>query len=201
MRSSITALDRLILRHFAEQDSRLLDEVMPRLSRIANHGVLWTGLAAGLWISGDRRARRAAWRGIGSLAAASATANILGKGVAARTRPDITVPAARRLRHPPRTSSFPSGHAASAAAFATGVALEMPGLAVPVAGLAAAVGASRVLTGVHYPSDVLAGFAIGTAAAMATLLCWPAEGGDARWVVSRAGGAGLSYRSRSILRR
>jgi undecaprenyl-diphosphatase len=41
----------------------------------------------------------------------------------------------------------------------------VPALAVPVGGLAAAVGASRVISRVHYPSDVLAGFALGTAAA------------------------------------
>ncbi|MGC1287564.1 MAG: phosphatase PAP2 family protein [Streptosporangiaceae bacterium] len=39
--------------------------------------------------------------------------------------------------------------------------------------LALAVAASRVVTGVHYPSDVLAGLAIGTAAAASTLLWWP----------------------------
>jgi undecaprenyl-diphosphatase len=71
------------------------------------------------------------------------------------------------------TSSFPSGHAASAAAFATGVALEVPVLAAPIGLLAAAVGASRVVTGVHFPSDVAAGFAIGTTAGLLTVRWWP----------------------------
>ncbi|MDX6390214.1 MAG: hypothetical protein QOJ73_1277 [Streptosporangiaceae bacterium] len=146
---------------------------MPRLSRLANHGVLWTVLAAGLWATGDRWARRAAWRGLGGMAAASAATNIVAKGLAARRRPDFDVPAARRLHRAPVTTSFPSGHAASAAAFATGVAIEMPWLAGPVIALAAAVGASRVATGVHYPSDVLAGTAIGAAAGVMTLHWWP----------------------------
>jgi undecaprenyl-diphosphatase len=145
---------------------------MPRLSRLANHGLLWIVLAGVLWATGDRWARRAAWRGLGSLAAASAVANLVGKGVSARRRPDVEVPAARRLPRP-SSSSFPSGHAASAAAFATGVALEKPSLAGPAIALAAAVGASRVATGVHYPSDVLAGTAIGAAAGVMTLRWWP----------------------------
>ena len=107
-------------------------------------------------------ARRAAWRG---LAAASAATNILGKSLTARDRPHDKVPGARQLNRAPRTTSFPSGHAASAAAFATGVALEKPSLAAPVIIAAAALGASRVVTGMHYPSDVLAGFTIGAAAA------------------------------------
>src|SRR5258706_7550325 len=172
LRNAITALDRAAMRRVAQNDSRLLDLVMPRLSRAANHGMLWTGLAIGLWVTGDRWTRRAAWRGIGGLAAASAAANIAVKGLAARDRPDARVPASRQLQRAPRTTSFPSGHAASAAAFATGVALEQPALAAPVIVLAAAVGASRVVTGVHYPSDVLAGFAIGGAARAATPRWW-----------------------------
>jgi undecaprenyl-diphosphatase len=108
-------------------------------------------------------ARRAALRGLASIAIASATTNLLGKRATRRLRPTSEVSLARRLSRVPRSTSFPSGHAASAAAFATGVALEIPALAAPVGALAAAVGASCVVTGVHYPSDVAAGFAIGPA--------------------------------------
>jgi membrane-associated phospholipid phosphatase len=169
----IAALDRAGMRRIARADSPVLDRVMPELSMLANHGKLWIALAIGLRLTGHQRAGRAAWRGLGSLAAASAAANIIGKGLASRARPEAEIPAARRLPEAPWTSSFPSGHAASAAAFATGVALEMPELAPGVIVLAAAVGASRVVTGVHYPSDVLVGFAIGIAAGAATLIWWP----------------------------
>jgi hypothetical protein len=64
------------------------------------------------------------------------------------------VPPDRRPGWTPVTTAFPSGHAAASAAFATGVGLEMPALAAPVGALAAAVGISRVVNGVHYPSDI-----------------------------------------------
>ena len=117
--------------------------------------------------------RRAALRGLAGMAIASPAANVLAKRLVRRTRPERPLLPVGRVARPPRTTSFPSGHAASAAAFATGVALEVPALAVPVGGLAAAVGASRVVSRVHYPSDVLAGFALGTAAGLLTLRWWP----------------------------
>jgi membrane-associated phospholipid phosphatase len=68
----------------------------------------------------------------------------------------------------PRSTSFPSGHAASAFAFATGVGNVLPREALPLHALAALVAYSRVHTGVHYPVDVIAGAVVGTAVAQLT---------------------------------
>ena len=56
------------------------------------------------------------------------------------------------LRRRPTSSSMPSGHTASAVAFATAAAIELPMLAVPLGALAATVAYSRVYNGVHYPA-------------------------------------------------
>jgi undecaprenyl-diphosphatase len=164
---------------FLAADSRLFNAVatrhwpgahpmLPRLSRAANHGVLWFATAAALAATRSPRARRAAARGVASLALASATINTLGKRSVRRPRPVLdNVPLMRRLKRQPITTSFPSGHSASAAAFATGVALESRGWGAAVAPVAAAVALSRVYTGVHFPSDVLVGAALGVGAAYA----------------------------------
>ncbi|MFJ1597323.1 bifunctional phosphatase PAP2/diacylglycerol kinase family protein [Streptomyces sp. NPDC088261] len=143
--------------------------VLPRLSRAANHGLLWFGAAAGIAAVGHGpRSRRAAVRGIASLSLASAAINTVGKRAVRRRRPLLdAVPAIRQLKRQPFTTSFPSGHAASAAAFATGVALESKGWGAVVIPVAAAVAVSRVYTGVHHPSDVLVGAALGVGAAYA----------------------------------
>jgi undecaprenyl-diphosphatase len=71
----------------------------------------------------------------------------------------------------PRSTSCPSGHSASAFAFATGACAELPLLAPVLMPLAAAIAYSRVHTGVHHPSDVVAGAAIGVGSgALATRL-------------------------------
>jgi diacylglycerol kinase family enzyme/membrane-associated phospholipid phosphatase len=167
------AADSGLLTRVAAADSVILDHALPRLSRAANHSALWMAIAMALGATRNKWARRAALRGLASVAIASSVTNVVAKGVTRRRRPTSEIPLVRQLLRVPGTTSFPSGHAASAAAFATGVALEMPALAVPVGGLAVAVGASRVVVGVHYPSDVLAGFAIGTAAGTLTLRWWP----------------------------
>ncbi|MBB1245028.1 phosphatase PAP2 family protein [Streptomyces durbertensis] len=166
MGNALSRLDRAAFALVARHHWPGADRVLPRLSRAANHGVLWLGAAAGMAAAAPG-ARRAALRGVASLALASAATNTVGKWTVRRARPVVdAVPLVRRLSRQPLTTSFPSGHSASAAAFATGVALESAGWGAAVAPLAASVAFSRVYTGVHYPADVLAGAALGVTAAL-----------------------------------
>ncbi|MDX6219978.1 MAG: hypothetical protein QOJ48_1659, partial [Frankiales bacterium] len=165
------ALDRRFFAAAHRVDNPVLDRVLPPLTSSADHGGLWLGVAAALALTGRRRA---AVRGLVSLGAASAVANGPLKLVTRRSRPGLdAVPLLRQLKLQPRTSSFPSGHSASAAAFAVGVALEEPALTVPMGTLAAGVAWGRVHTGVHYPGDVAAGLALGTASALVVKRVWP----------------------------
>ncbi|MEV5608709.1 phosphatase PAP2 family protein [Streptomyces sp. NPDC052225] len=168
LRGRLAAADLRVFEFAAGSHWPGAERILPKLSRAANHGVLWFAVGGALALSGSPKARRAAVRGIASLAVASATINTLGKRSVRRKRPVLDpVPLVRRLKRQPFTTSFPSGHSASAAAFATGVALESRGLGAAVAPLAFSVAASRVYTGAHFPGDVLAGAALGVGAAFA----------------------------------
>ncbi|MCX4525924.1 MULTISPECIES: bifunctional phosphatase PAP2/diacylglycerol kinase family protein [unclassified Streptomyces] len=164
-RGAVARWDRALFDAVARRHWPGADRVLPALGRAANHGVLWGGTAAAIAVFGSARARKAALGGAASLALASATVNTVGKWSVRRPRPLLVgVPAVRQLATQPQTTSFPSGHSASAFAFATGLALRSPGWGAVVAPVAASVAFSRVYTGVHYPSDVAAGAALGAAA-------------------------------------
>jgi diacylglycerol kinase family enzyme len=143
------------------------------LGRAADHSKLWFVIAA---VLANRKggSRRAGFRGIAAIGFASFGASLVGKRLFPRRRPAAELlPIPRRMTRRPTSSSFPSGHSASAAAFAAAVAMENPKAAAAIIPLAAAVGYSRVHTGVHWPTDVLAGAAIGVGAAYATRHWWP----------------------------
>ena len=174
----VNDVDRAVSRAISALPPSPLDTAMKNVSTAANHSLLWFAIAA---ILAARRGagRKAAARGVLAIAGASATANGLLKPLLPRRRPAASeLPAYQTLRNPPTSSSFPSGHAASAAAFATAVALESPKLGLAVAPLAASVAYSRVHVWVHWSSDVVAGAAVGGVVALATHRWWPVRRTD-----------------------
>lgn len=150
----------------------VIDRGFVRLSHSADRGVLWFTAAAVLAIL---TRHRAALRGVASLTVASAIANLIGKELFGGDRPLLKdIPLGRRLAKHPESGSFPSGHSASAAAFATGVALESPRIGSVAAPVAGAVAYSRLHTGAHWLSDVLGGIAIGAGVALLGKVLVPA---------------------------
>jgi undecaprenyl-diphosphatase len=117
----IEALDVAVYAAISATATPTLDRYLAAVSRAADHGKLWSAVAAVLALAGARRGRRAAVDGLASLALTSTVVNLGLKPLGRRRRPDRAayhVPVSRQVAMP-RTTSFPSGHAASASAFAT----------------------------------------------------------------------------------
>jgi membrane-associated phospholipid phosphatase len=161
------AVDRAVYQAIAETPTPSLDEPLRRLSRAADKSRLWLAVAAVMALAGGTTGRRAAARGLVSVGITSAVVNLGVKSLYARRRPDRAgagVPNERQVKMPGSTS-FPSGHSASAFAFASAVGRDIPALALPLNLLASAVAYSRVHTGVHYPGDTIVGALIGASTA------------------------------------
>lgn len=196
-RSTARRLDARLQARVGRLPATPLDGGLRRLSEAADHGKLWLGVGLALGLK-KGAPRRAAVRGVGSLLVSSALVNVVLKPVFGRVRPDAAgITGGRALDRRLDTLSFPSGHSASAAAFATGVALESPLAGALVAPVALGVGYSRVHVGVHYPGDVVAGMAVGAAVAAATQHWWrvrpttPAQVRTTERAPALPGGAGL----------
>ena len=90
------------------------------------------------------------------------------KQITERARPPLADPSIEALVSVPESTSFPSGHAASAFAAATVVGVLYPRLRAPLIALAVMVALSRVYLGVHFWSDIFVGSLLGVAIGLAT---------------------------------
>jgi membrane-associated phospholipid phosphatase len=158
--------DERVFRAVAEYRNPPLDAVLPGLSLAVSYSRIWIGISAILVLLGGRRERIAAAEGILAVAITSFLAILVLKRAIPRQRPKDPVPRARELPDPD-SSSFPSGHTASGAAFSSAVGRALPRSWIPLNTIAAAVGFSLVYIGVHHPSDVAVGWILGKAVAAA----------------------------------
>lgn len=142
-----------------------LEAAARALSAFGERGVGWAGL--GLAAAAADRPRRDRFLAAAAVAPATLGLNYLVKVAVGRERPVLA-------GYPPLTSapsrlSFPSAHAATSVAAAVALGRVAPRIRPPLYGLAALICAGRPYLGMHYPSDVLAGAALGLAVGHA----WP----------------------------
>ncbi len=131
---------------------------MKRFSSLGEYGAGWLVLAAaGAALD---PAGRSQWARGAAAVGGVYLLNTAVKAVVRRPRPEVRdLPALTRT---PTQLSFPSAHAATSFAAARAYSASLPG--APLYAVAGAMAAGRVFLGVHYPSDVLAGAALGLAA-------------------------------------
>ena len=173
----VAVFDAIVDRRVATVRGRPgLDRLMYSASELGNFSLIWHLLNTTRGLPPDRRlthvARVAAVLGVESL-----LVNGPVKSLFRRHRPVWEHERPLRLRVP-RTSSFPSGHASSAAVAARMLAERDP-LWPIYATTGAVVAASRVYVGVHHASDVVAGAALGLALAHVARKAWPFPEHDA----------------------
>jgi undecaprenyl-diphosphatase len=165
----LEALDAALFRAVnSDLHNRFFDWLMPILSDDHRAKPLFLATFLLLLVFGKRRGRWAALLVIPLIAISDQVSSNWLKDAFDRSRPCITLPDVRLVGTGcSDRGSMPSSHAANMAAAALHFAFFYRRLWAPLAAIAFLVGLSRVYVGVHYPADVLVGFAVGAAAALA----------------------------------
>jgi undecaprenyl-diphosphatase len=160
-------LDRTLFRVLFRLKWQPLTAVLRAFTILGTAGFLWGALAAGAFLFTGLRPSHllVPW-------VAVALAWTLAEGAKYlfnRARPFIDDTEVAPLIRTPSSSSFPSGHSATAAAGCITLSVVYPSFAPALVLSGFLVALSRVYLGVHYPFDVLAGVLIGTVTAGAVL--------------------------------
>jgi membrane-associated phospholipid phosphatase len=161
LRSVLKRLERLDRRLLRAMRTRYhaphAESAMKALGMAGEWGAVWA--AMGLAGAAVDRRRRVRWLRVAAVAPAAVGVNYLVKLAVRRRRPRL-----RRLpplAGAPSELSFPSAHATSSLAAAVAMGRVAPATRIPLYGLAVAICLTRPYLGMHHPSDVLGGAALG----------------------------------------
>lgn len=167
--ASITSVDQHVLRWIADHRIGALNPVFKTATYAAVGGTIWVVAAAVLAWRTHRPILPITVFAGAVVWGADGAANLL-KAITHRPRPYAVMPHLHVLIARPSSGSFPSQHATTAFAGATLLSFLWPKGSAVFFLAAVLIGFSRLYLGVHYPSDVLAGAAIGAAVAGIAIL-------------------------------
>ena len=169
MIEAIFNFDRSILL-FIQNNVRVtaMNQLVTFITHLGNAGILWIALT--LLMLCFQKTRRTGVTCAISMVIGLIVANLILKNWVARVRPYVTIEELELMIEPQKDWSFPSGHATNS--FACGWVMfrtmkKRYGVLALV--MAILITLSRIYVGVHYPTDILAGTAIGICAAEAAI--------------------------------
>jgi undecaprenyl-diphosphatase len=149
-----------------------LDWLMPIITEEDN----WKFPILAIWlllmIFGGKRGRITALLLILGVALSDQLVNFVIKPAVGRVRPCFVLENVRCLINQPHSPSFPSSHAANIATAAVLFSIQYRKFISAFVSIALLIGISRIYVGVHFPSDVLAGWCIGVIDALAVYFAW-----------------------------
>lgn len=153
--------DHRLVKRMAAWDSAWARQLLPPVEEAVEHTKLWWAVAAVMAAGGGWRGRKAASAGITAMTVAELLSNGVVKQLVERRRPPKEWIPHHDVQDRPDSSSFPSGHTAAAVAFTAAVAPTWPWVGAACLVPTVMVAIERIHSGAHYPTDVIAGAAIG----------------------------------------
>lgn len=148
-----------------ELHNPILDAIMVFITTLGDDGIFW--IAVGVICLFFKKHRKMGLQVLLSMLFTFIIGNLILKNVFARPRPcDIDTTVAMLISRP-HGHSFPSGHSMNGMVAATALFLNNKKIGIPALVLAALIGFSRMYLFVHFPTDVLGGFAVAVLVAIA----------------------------------
>lgn len=154
-----------ILYALQELHNPILDTIMVFITTLGDDGLFW--IAIGVICLFFKKHRKMGLQVLLSMLFTYIIGNLILKNIFARPRPCDIDTAVTMLISRPHGHSFPSGHSMNGMVAAVALFLNNKKIGIPALILATLIGFSRMYLFVHFPTDVLGGFAVGILVAIA----------------------------------